>query len=385
MNNVSSSPVFPMEATPYYIVTHPYTRVSAGIKCLHLLCHNLNLRGYPAYLIPLGEAAEFSNEDACEPDFLTPILTRRVARRHFESGRTPVTIYPEIVPGNPYAAPCVVRYVLNFPGLLGGDKSYSGEELCFGYSKVLAECVNAPENILFIPASDSRVFYPPAETAPRLGTCYYATKFKREHAGETFEVTKDSIEITARMPDSQSPKEIADLFRRSELFYTYENTALAIEATLCGCPAVFLPNPHLQSIIASEELGSDGVAWGDSPEEVARAKASVGAAIKNYEKSILNFHENLSKFIEKTQEHVKGKLYTTNQYLQLTQKLTESGAVDGISGEVGIKERKYAPLLSKLPWRIERMIGSLMCSFGLMNDGEFLWNRAHRRSKGQSL
>ena len=383
MDNNASLQVFPTDATPYYIVAHPYSRVSAGIKCLHLLCHNLNLRGYPAYLLPLGELSEFSHEEACEPDFLTPILTRRIARRHYETGRTPITVYPEIVSGNPYAAPCVVRYVLNFPGLLGGDKTFSSEELCFGYSKVLAESVARPENVLFIPASDTRIFHPGDTGAPRSGSCYYASKYKREHKGETFDATRDSVEITARMPNSQSPKEIAELFRRSEIFYTYENTALAIEATLCGCPAVFLPNPHLQSIIASEELGSDGVAWGDSPEEIKRAKDTVGAAIKNFEKAALDFHENLSKFIEKTQAHVQSKPYTSDQYLKLTQKLVVTTALDEIPGELGIKDRRYAPLLRKLPWKVEQAIGSLMCSFGLMSDGEFLWNRAQRRSKGE--
>ena len=37
------------------------------------------------------------------------------------------------MPGNPWGAPQVVRWVLNVPGLLGGDRSYASDELLFAY------------------------------------------------------------------------------------------------------------------------------------------------------------------------------------------------------------------------------------------------------------
>ena len=376
--------LYPNYENPYYINTHPYTRVSAGIRCMHLLCHALNLRGIPAYMIFIGDENNFT-ESSIEPDLLTPILTQRAARAHFEQGRTPIMVYPEIVAGNPYASPCIVRYVLNFPGLLGGDKTYGVDELCFGFSKILAAETRYPENILFIPASDTRVFYPSNDPVSRSGSCYYASKYKREHNGELFDVTKDSIEITSRMPNSQSPQEIAELFRTSELFYTYENTALALEATLCGCPAVFLPNEHLRSIIASEELGLDGIAWGDSDQEIARAKSTVSKATKNYEMAIEDFQKNLTKFISLTQAHAADKTYAPQQYLELCKHITESKNTTWINGEAGVKDRHYAPILKKLPWWLEQKIGALLCSLGLMNDGEFLWNRSLKRSKGLPL
>lgn len=368
---------------PYYIVSHPYTRVSAGIRSLHLLCHHLNLNGFPAYIIFIGKENN-STGSSIEPDFLTPILTQQAARYHFESGKKPIMVYPEIVSGNPYASPCVVRYVLNFPGLLGGDRVYGKDELCWGYSKTLAAETSCPENVLFIPASNTNIFYPPKNQITRAGSCFYASKYKREHKGEIFDVTRTSVEITSRMPNSQSPQEIAELFRRSELFYTYENSALALEATLCGCPAVFLPNQHLKSIIASEELGNDGFAWGDSPEEISRAKATVNMATKNYEKAVDGFQKNLLKFITLTQDYAAEKKYSHQQYLELCNHIPASQNTTWISGEIGIKERSYAPLLKKLPWPLEKKLGALLCSLGLMHDGEFLWNRATRRSKNKA-
>lgn len=143
----------------------------------------------------------------------------------------------------------------------------------------------------------------------RQGSCFYANKYKIAHKGELFDITKDSYEITRDLPDSPTPQEVADLFRRSEVFYTYENTALATEAVLCGCPAVFLPNPHLTEIIAAKELGPEGYAWGSDPAEIARARSTVAQGAANYLKTYATFWNQLDNFIELTQRHVEGKRY----------------------------------------------------------------------------
>ncbi len=286
---------------PYYIVAPPYVRTSAGIRALHLLGHALNKKGFNAFM----------TSARLNPDFLTKPLTLDIIDHHYENKITPIVIYPETVKGNPYGAPFVVRYIMNFPGLLGGDKSYPKSEMCFGYSKELLEGQKAEDqsNVLYIPGCDTATFHPPHENTPRKGSCYFASKFKNVHNGKTFPVTNDSFEITRDLPDSLSPQEIAELLRKSEVFYAYENTALATEATLCGCPAVFLPNSHLTKRIATEESGTHGVAWGSDPKEVERAKETVHLAYQDYLKQIDLFWTRLDQFIELTQNAVKKKDY----------------------------------------------------------------------------
>ena len=239
--------IYPTVSNPYYIVAPPYVRTSAGIRVLHLLCHSLNKKGQMAYLLMYPAMPWRSHQIG--PDLMTPVLTNDIVKSHFERGLAPIMVYPETIAGNPFKSPCVVRYVLNFPGLLGGDKEYAPSELCFSYGEVLAAHTRDPKNILFIPAVDTRIFYQPREAQERKGTCFYADKYQVAHKGKLFDITKDSLEITRDKPNSQSPKEIAEIFRRSELFYVYENTALAIEAVLCGCPVVFLPNAYLTDMV----------------------------------------------------------------------------------------------------------------------------------------
>ncbi|NDE89985.1 MAG: hypothetical protein EB059_02440 [Alphaproteobacteria bacterium] len=302
-------PIYPEVSNPYYIIAPPYVRTSAGSRVLHLLCHSLNRKGHMAYLY-MHPALPWRKHQIC-PDLLAPVLNEQIVQSHFERGIAPIMVYPETITGNPFGSPCVVRYVLNFPGLLGGDTVYASEELCFSYGEVLAAHTREPHNILFLPMVDTRIYYPPPEGQKRQGTCFYADKYQVAHHGQLFDITKDSVEITRNKPDSQTPDQIADLFRRSELFYVYENTALAIEAVLCGCPVVFLPNEHLTDMIALKEIGKDGYAWGAEPEEIARAKATVRQGAENYLKSYAAYWNDLDHFIAATKKHVEGKLYKT--------------------------------------------------------------------------
>ncbi len=298
--------IYPDKRNPYYIVTPKYIRSSAGIRALHLLCHSLNRLGYQAYIVPFPP---HPHELAVAPDLLTPVINNTLIQFHFENKQCPIIIYPETVAGNPFKSPLVVRYVLNFPGFLGGDKVYPASEICFGYSQVLADAANASDNVLFLPATDTRIFNPGSKQLPRSGSCFYADKYKNIHSGRLFDITSKSTEITRDLPDSQTPEEIADLFRHSEIFYCYENSALAIEAVLCGCPAVFLPNPYLTEVIAIKELGIDGFAWGTAPEEIDRAKATVEKGAQNYLRTYQKYWEQLERFVNITQERAASTPY----------------------------------------------------------------------------
>ncbi len=314
----STDAILPNVRNPYYIVAANYVRTSAGIKSLHMLCHALNRLGERAYIIlhPHYPASHGVNID-----LLTPVLTSRVIQTDFERGLTPITIYPETIPGNLFIAPLVVRYVMNFPGLLGGDSKYDPNEILLAYSKNLAESVGCEDSVLFIPASDTNIFTPEPRQK-RSGTCYSAAKYKYHHGGKLFPETKDSVEITRDLPDSPTPSEIADLFRRSELFYCYENSALIIEALLCECPVVMLPNQYLHKAIGELEIGQDGIAWGTSPEEIERAKATVIKGKEKYSKLYPEFWRQLDIFISRTQAKAATTPYPTTMRLSYSDKRT---------------------------------------------------------------
>ncbi len=295
---------------PYYIVAPAYTRGSVGIRCLHLLIHWLNRLGHSAWLVPYGRPHRLR----INPALVTPELTAATRDFHRSKGLIPIVVYPEVIFGNPLQATTVVRYVLNFPSLLGGDRVFPPHEIVFGFSRALAMAAGAPDNVLHFPALDTGIFSP-EPAVERRGTCHYPGKYHRDHGGVPFGLPDGSLEIPSD-PAAMDQSTIAAIFRRSERFYVYENTALGAEACLCGCPVVAMPNPWLTESIAEQELGRDGVAWGDSPEQIAHAQATVGLVRERYQRTIQAFFPQLERFVALTQTHPRDGADTAPRLLQ---------------------------------------------------------------------
>lgn len=275
---------------PYYIEAPPYRRSSAGIRVMHMLCHVLNRLGEEAYVFTTG----------VNPELNTPTVTEDVVRRHLQAGREPIVVYPEIVSGNPRRAKSVVRYVLNVPGLIGGDKTFADTELIYAYGQNILP-PNAPrENVLFFPSVDSSLFNNrdnPLDTQ-RQGILVYPGRHLnalKEHP----ELAQATV-ITATWPASRA--ELAALMRRSERLYCFESTAIALEAVLCGCPAVTLKSPLFDGqAINTLELGREGMAFGDDPEEIAYAHRTVGQMQLTYQRLEEAFWVKLQQFIRDSQ------------------------------------------------------------------------------------
>lgn len=351
-----------VDLSPYYIVSPSYTRLSAGIRCLHLLCHWLNRNGQRAFIVSLGSSHGFSSTS---PDLLTPLLTEELLQHHYEQQRPPIVVYPETIAGNPLNAECVVRWLLNYPGLLGGDIDFSKEEQIWAFSEVLALAVKPKADVLHLPALDQRTFHP-GEPRKRSGFAFYAAKYADFHGGEIFRVPNGAIEITRGKPDSQDPDEIAEILRSVELLYVFENTALATEAVLCGCPVVFMPNKWLKEAIAAKELGWEGYAWGDKPSEIARARITVEKGRENYFFTVLQFHDQLVKFIDRSQERA-----ATMSYVKKIPSHFVATPPVPVPSEY--------PMLDKIPIPISREIGKLFCTLGRASQdiGNAFWKSAH--------
>lgn len=286
---------------PYYILAPRYVETSAGIVALYMLCHHLNRKGLNAYIVIIEE--NWQNHKISS-GLLCPILSEEIILDHQINRKTPIFVYPESVKGDIFQARNIARFVMNYPGLLGGDNQFSSNELIFSYSRQIAQKCNFDvSNVLFIPVSDSSIFYPPQDNSERKGTCVYLGKYTDFHGGKPFAITNNSTVITRQGNNVMSRKEMADLFRKSELLYLYENSAVAIEAALCGCPAVFIPNEYLkEKPLANYELGEDGYVFGLDKNEIEKAKTTVKLARGKFLESVDNFYHQLDDFIKKTQD-----------------------------------------------------------------------------------
>ena len=285
---------------PYYICSPGYTRVSNGVRAMHLLCHYLNKLGEEAYV--------FSPET--DPKLRTPYLTQDIVDRHKASGRSPIVVYPEVVHGNPLRGKAVVRYILNHPGLLGGPKDYDPSDLLVFWHQDYVDRAKYPDpSFIFIPSIDTAIFN--NDDNPHDGSRHrvlvYPGRYKQ--AERDFPALFHNTDvITYDWP--QSHEELAALLRQGKVLYTFANSAIISEALLCGCPVVvmetvFSKKPEERAGVALG-LALPGVTFEDTPEAIAAAHCKVAEYQQVYHQYQLELLAQLEAFIAASQKMPPG-------------------------------------------------------------------------------
>lgn len=294
MNNT-----FDESRRPYYILAPGYTRKSAGIRVLHLLCHHLNEKGEDAYICT----------ESVDSSLQTPLLTKEIKEKHKLRGIDPIAIYPEVVHGNPFGAQCVVRYILNHIGLLGGPNTFHATDLhVFFADEYLSKGFDQNSAVfLRVPVFDIKLFnnLNNEKDFDRSGILVYPGRYQdaKKNHGNLF---KNATVITRDWPNSH--EDLATLLRRSEVLYSFANSAICGEAVLCGCPVVMMESPftrrpdgYRDENLKNSHFSAPGVTWEDTKEAISAAREKTNerylAELSAYEK----FIGQLELFIEKTQ------------------------------------------------------------------------------------
>lgn len=307
---------------PYYIVASHYTRISGGIKNLYQLCHNLNTKGYKAFIIDIQEPYilnKISQEEYNKRfyNLNTPRLSYQDFTYHITMGFNPILIYPETIYNLKEFKhlPCTIRYIMHYIGYFPesptkDDSEFKNlqQEQKWAFSKNLADVENIDEtNVLFYLNLEYDIFYPIKKMTQRNGKLCYLGKYYDNYTKELPKEIDASFDVFYRSHPVKSPnqQEYAEKMRNAELIYIYEDTGVMWEALLCECPVVLMPNKYfkatLESTIGLKDIGIDGIAFGDSPEEINRAKSTVSLARQKIIDNYKNYNKSLDVFIIKTQ------------------------------------------------------------------------------------
>lgn len=286
----SSAGFFRSLSTPFYIYALDYRHNSAGIRALHYLCHALNEMGEEAYVYP----AKVVN-----PHLRTPKLTLDTFVRHFTTGRVPIAVYPEVVVGNPWRAPLVARWLLNQPGRLGGDTTYAKDEHLFFYDPWIIAGRDDLRHAshLKVPLVDERIFNNEnnSHDGRRSGACYYAHKYLAAGGTVDPDIRRNAVSLCHDVP--RTPEQIAEILRKSEVLYCYEETVLTVESLLCGCPVVIVPNDYWKASQASGCLAY-GIGLADEPGVLNRLKQEVKLARAAEDELHRPCWDYIAKFVE---------------------------------------------------------------------------------------
>lgn len=273
----------------------PYTRLSAGIKVLHYLCHSLNIIGENAYMV----------SPQVNPNLRTPMLTQENINSHLGIGLNPIAVYPEIYHGNPLGTKTVVRYLLNKPGLLlGGPRSFDNQDILFSYHETFSTPEVPLNNLLYMPTVDRRVFhYDPYKHYERNKIVYYFGPYQdadAEYPDLVNYLQSNAIQITSAYPSSH--EEMAELFRRSKICVSFHFSTVADEALLCGCPVYYVSTKYTGYLSNTEEIKVGGISFGLDEESINLARESIQRYVSSYDRLEDQFWDQLEYFVSVTQE-----------------------------------------------------------------------------------
>lgn len=194
-----------------YVIVAPAPTKSAGIMALHMLNHNLNAYGQTSR-----------------------ILTPGYGRKPDDSE---IVVYPDCWCGNMYRAKNVVRFLLMFAGYFGQDSDFDSTELMYYYCPDFIHNDRDPDNILSVPMIHEPHF-PYKSPIERSGSCYLAVKYSEVFGNRVEGLPRDCVEIKRNTQDLQ------ELFSRVKTLHTFDNSAVNIEAGLCGIEIVWHLNRH---------------------------------------------------------------------------------------------------------------------------------------------
>lgn len=273
-----------------YVIFAPSLKInSGGVTVLHLLCDYINRLGYEAYLWPSD-----NNFDT----FLTNAKYKISLANYEILSSKFIAIYPEIIIGNPLNAKYVVRWILNKPGVLGGDGNFGNDDLLFYYSKSFT---NGQKNVNYLQIIELYGDMFNNKNLKRSGSCYVMRKGKNR---KIIHDLNESIEII----DSTPSQELVEIFNKTKYFYSYDYaTFLSIQAALCGCISIVVPfeGTSANQWMSLSETRKFGIAYGEENiEHAVETMHLVRPQLKNLEQQFLN---NVKNFIEHTQNYANGK------------------------------------------------------------------------------
>lgn len=234
------------------VYTPPFDRRAGGSIVLHKLCRLLREAGADSYI--------WMDDPGGNNNYGNPIANDVIDPQKC------AVVYPEIVFGNPLNGKKVVRWLLNKPGAFGLPFTFTANDILVSYCDHFAD-KHQPCETLTVTELFLDIFY--SQPGPRKGVCY--TVRKGAHKAPVPE-TAGQFEIT-RNYDLDS---LADIFRSHEVFYSYDSaTFLSLQAALCGCVSVVVPDEGLpkEEWRKSLPLMKYGVAYGTN--DIGHAKETM--------------------------------------------------------------------------------------------------------------
>ena len=244
----------PEEKFNWVIVSPGWSDTSNGILMLFRLCHYLNEFGENAFMLA-------NDETHLEKPGHGLNIGKPITRREFEAmnHRKTVAVYCEMIYGNPLDAKIIVRWLLNAPGVAGGDGKFEADDFIFIYSDYFKPegCAVDGKLTIYNPYFENFT----DDGLPRRGTCYMIRKGWQK---PLVHHPKDGL-LVDDYGEKGGNDYLRQCFNRFETFITYDHATFAcVQAALCGCLSIVIPDgvTNAQEWRRVNPMAAYGVAYG---------------------------------------------------------------------------------------------------------------------------
>jgi hypothetical protein len=192
--------------------------------------------------------------------------------RHFDIDQT-VVICGEAFVGVPFEAKHVVRWIMNTPGVCGGDGIYGPNDHIFQYHPwyPVHEKYKVQGLLTAIDLEYQLKTYTNKNLPTRQGGAYL---IRKGHSKKHDQHPKDFVHADPLL-EKMSDEEAADFFNQIETFISYDDmTWISVQAALCGCKSIIIPGEGDRSEDNLRRINRiKGVAYGFNDEEWVRTTA----------------------------------------------------------------------------------------------------------------
>jgi hypothetical protein len=269
----------------FLIWSPEYDDSSGGIIALHKLADLIAKQGESCYILSDNTIKDSSAKTLKDLQNVSLDINKVMM------------IYPEIVNGNPNGAKYVTRWLLNTPGVCGGNGIFDDNDLIYKYY----DYFQAPDETKV--KGELRTFNLKLnqfynKNLKREGECYIIKKGKNKTLDKHH---PQSINIDTYINDDY----LVEIFNTKETFVSYDSMCFHLQqAALCGCVPIVIPDEGVskEEFIKKAPVNKYGVAYGFDDIEHAKATMSL---LKDYliEMEKQSF-EQVKKFISDSYNHI---------------------------------------------------------------------------------
>ena len=235
--------------------------------------------------------------------------------RHFDKKNT-VVIYAEIVRGNPLNGTHVVRWIMNTPGVCGGDGIYDLSDHIFQYHPwyPVDEKYQAQGLLTAIDLDHQLKTYQDKNLPERTGGAFLVRKGRDKNHNQHPADFVHADPLLEKMTD----EEAADFFNEIETFISYDDmTWISVQAALCGCKSIIIPGEGDRSAenlkrvnrINGLAYGFDDQDWADKTRHQLRPHFE--SLNTEYQATIQDFYSYCEREIGLPKQVVKSSTITT--------------------------------------------------------------------------